>query len=119
MSQPDRNCRKCNAPLLFAPNIETAKMVPLDTRSAVYLVYVDDKGVRRAWDLNDLLATDAGAIALKMADGALKPLKVLGVHVTHFATCPKATEFSKQDGKPPGLFGKDQPRTGMSDVGRR
>ena len=89
-----RPCRACRCPMLLAPSVESGKQLPLDRRAPVYLVYRAADGSEKAWDVNSLLAT-AGEMYLRTADG-LKKMDVIGVHVSHFATCPAAGSFSKK-----------------------
>ena len=63
-----RRCRGCNKTLLFAKTSE-GKIIPLDLSAPVYKLETDMTGVMVA------VRVDA--------------------YVTHFASCPKADEFSK------------------------
>lgn len=63
-----RPCRACGAPLLFVQDAE-GKTHPLDTRSPTFRVERDLAG--------DEIAVRSDAM------------------VSHFATCPKASDFSK------------------------
>ena len=88
----NRPCSRCRCPLTFAPNVETGKTIPLDTRASIYAVFPGEDGRLIAWDINLLLRT-AGELHLVTAGGS-KRLDVRGVFVTHFATCPHAGQFS-------------------------
>lgn len=71
-------CKSCGAPIFFAKNCENAKVVPLDLRPPVYRL-------------------DAGGNALR-ANVAQKDLEDVtpGAYVSHFATCPNASQHSKR-----------------------
>ena len=73
-----RNCKSCNRPLLFAKTPE-GKIIPLDTVAPIYIF--DPK-------------TNTCEQADNNIEGAVK------CYVTHFATCPKASEFSKKKTQP-------------------
>lgn len=64
-----RPCKACGRKLHFVKSGETGKLIPLDLEAQVYFV-TDDK------------------------DGTQVALKQAGVFVSHFQTCPKASEFS-------------------------
>lgn len=61
-----RKCKGCGAEIIWARN-ENGKMIPLDAKAPVYIIDPDnpDHCVRSNY-----------------------------AHVSHFATCPKANEFS-------------------------
>jgi hypothetical protein len=69
-----RPCRQCGCPLVFAEG-PNGKAIPLDTRSPTYWVTKDGKAERAE-----------------------------GVFVSHFTTCPKASDFSARK-KSPGSAG--------------
>lgn len=62
-------CRGCGARIIWAKNPATGKMIPLDPRPPVYLV------------------TEEGAMRANGKEGE-------AYYVSHFATCPKANQFS-------------------------
>jgi hypothetical protein len=64
-----RPCKGCGAPLLLLKSSD-GKVIPMDLRSPVFVVGKDMTGTEVA-----MRATDA--------------------FVSHFATCPKANDFSK------------------------
>lgn len=98
MSESNRPCRKCDAPLLFAENAASGKLVPLDTRAQVFVVYRRRDGSKVAWSAKDVL--DSGVTVRRDAGGgATEDLVAEGVYVTHFATCPHAGDFSKAAGE--------------------
>lgn len=75
---PTTPCRQCGKPLVFGKTAD-GKLIPMDPRPPCYRAGGGDffgKGVTAE--------------------------RVLDVHVTHFATCPKAAHFSKgKDGVSP------------------
>lgn len=62
------NCKGCGKPIIFVNN-KAGKLVPLDVRAPVYEVKKDFSGS----EVCDL---------------------VENIYVSHFATCPKANDFS-------------------------
>lgn len=68
---PPRACRACGCPIEFVPG-PNGRLLPLDLRAEVYRIQNVD-GVRRA-------------VPLKGEED---------VFVTHFRSCPKASDFSK------------------------
>lgn len=65
-------CKKCNMEIIFATN-QNGKLIPLDAKAHVYKLVNAERCER-----------------------------VENHHVTHFATCPWATHFSKQSKKSGG-----------------
>ena len=64
-------CKGCGKPILWARLIpDGSKMIPLDTRPAIY----------------ELTSAITGEVTCARADARFA--------VSHFATCPKANEFS-------------------------
>jgi hypothetical protein len=63
-----RPCKKCDVKIAFA-RTSTGKMIPLDMRAPVYRIVE--------------------------GDGEMQAERVDDCFVTHFATCPAATSFSK------------------------
>lgn len=73
--EPSRPCKRCEAGVVFVTNERTGREVPLDTRRhPVFFVTFTPEGL---------------AIATPIA----------GAYVSHFATCPHASEFSKRNRK--------------------
>lgn len=64
-----RPCKKCGCPLMFVTG-PSGKVIPLDIRTKVYVVSKDMLGNATAQPAPDH-------------------------HVSHFATCPAASSFSK------------------------
>lgn len=71
-------CRGCARPIVFARTAD-GKTIPLDPRPPIYLVTQVDGEASAVRDT--LITTTDGAETSHM--------------VTHFATCPKAAEFSR------------------------
>lgn len=69
-----RECRGCGRPLIFAPT-DDGKIVPLDPSPPVYELVTDLAGKQTA-------------------------VRVKDTFVSHFATCPRASEFGTAR-KPP------------------
>lgn len=91
----DRPCKACAAPLKFVRQADGEKIVPLDPRAPVFVVFHNKEGQRLCWNMREFLQS-VGIVAFKRADGTLEAMdNIEGVYVSHFATCPKATEFSK------------------------
>lgn len=65
-------CRGCGKPIVFAENTQTGKMIPLDARSVCY--------VAQEWEGKIICASSEAMIS-------------------HFATCPKAADFSHKKEK--------------------
>ena len=86
-----RPCNLCAFPLVFAPNAETGKKVPLDARSPVYALLRTPAGFSaipaKKWLWN------AQRLDAEAAKGQLD--SVAGFHVTHFSTCKFADHFNK------------------------
>ncbi len=74
-------CRGCGAPLVWARNEEGA-WIPLDPKPAIY----------RLMAKTDLFG---GHEVLAERQLSAKGHTVGGFAVTHFATCPKASDFSR------------------------
>jgi len=66
---PDRRCRSCGVPIKFLVNRATGRKIPVDLKAAVYCL--EDDG---------------------------KLTKVDGYYVSHFSTCPQATQHTKKGG---------------------
>lgn len=66
----EARCRGCKAPIIFAVT-EQGRTIPLDVRAPTYRVKQED-------------------------DGTLRAQRTRGVLVSHFATCPKASAFSRR-----------------------
>jgi hypothetical protein len=69
-----RDCRLCGCPLGFGETAD-GKWIPLDLRSPVYVVI------------------ESGAKS--------RAVRNMNTYVTHYATCPQASEFSKKKQAPP------------------
>lgn len=80
-------CKGCGRPILWA-KLAKGSSVPLDPKPATYIV-VEDGGEYHAMRPADLLA--------EANDHRFPP--VVGVYVSHFATCPKADLFSSSGKK--------------------
>lgn len=65
-ARAQRSCRACGAPLFFAKG-PNGKLIPLDMKAPVYRLSPLTETCERATDC----------------------------HVSHFCTCPKASQFSK------------------------
>jgi hypothetical protein len=76
----DRPCKRCRAPLYFATS-PTNRTLPLQAVRNVYVIELDDHGVAQA-----------------------KPLERGRYYVSHYETCPYASEFTK----PPRVW-KEEP----------
>lgn len=68
---PTTPCKGCGRPIVWARNTQTEKRVPLDPKPVCYVVQEFD---------GELICGPVTAM------------------VTHFATCPKASDFSKGGG---------------------
>ena len=77
-------CRGCGAPIVWAKGTEGGA-IPLDPRAIVYDVVEETDGTLRARKVQRALRGD-------MKNGHA---------VSHFATCPKANEFSRSAPKVP------------------
>lgn len=66
---PTVPCKGCGKPIVFAENTQTGKMIPLDARAVVYAA--------QEWE-GKLVCAPSSAM------------------VSHFATCSKASDFSKK-----------------------
>jgi hypothetical protein len=78
------SCRSCNAPVLWVATA-TGKQMPIDA------IPVPDGNI--------ILDTDR--IAHVLPDAAQPPPDVLR-YVSHFATCPNATQHRRREGRPAG-----------------
>lgn len=81
-------CRGCGKPIIWGMT-DDGKKIPLDPRAPVYVVRLMNDG------------TYGCQRAPKFEEGQLTPVGL----VSHFATCPKANEFSsgrKRVGAPGG-----------------
>ncbi len=74
-------CRGCGAPMIWG-QMEDGTWVPLDPKPAVY----------RLVEFTDLFA---GAVAKAVRQPAAQLGVAGGFAVSHFATCPKASDFSR------------------------
>lgn len=70
----EARCRGCKAPIIFAVT-EQGRTIPLDVRAPTYRVKQEDDGT---------------------LPGTLRAQRTRGVLVSHFATCPKASAFSRR-----------------------
>lgn len=96
-----RKCRLCSVPLAMvvklpkidAPPDAKPTVIPLDTRAPVYVVWMDSQGREWCRPVKDWLweLLNAGVDEL---DALLNG--VSGVHVTHYASCPAASSFSRK-----------------------
>lgn len=71
-----RPCRACGKEIIFVTNQRTGKSVPLDVASRLHI-----------YELLD--AAEGGDIAEPIGSSQ-------EVYVSHFLTCPKASEFSRK-----------------------
>jgi hypothetical protein len=97
---PRTPCSACGKPVVFAsrPNGSRA---PLDPRAQVFLV-TRRGGMPFATTFKEFQAK-AVSITVKMEDGSTETYPasaILSLMVTHFATCPKGSQFSGQNKQP-------------------
>jgi len=69
MNKAKGKCRGCGKDIIFAKNSDGKGIIPLDPRPAVYQV-------------------------IEQPDGSAVAVRDKNYMVTHFATCPKASDFS-------------------------
>jgi len=74
-------CQGCGKPIVFAKNSETGKLIPLDPKALVY-----------HYNGGDL-------------DGEFEVHRLTSAWVSHFATCPNASQFSGKNRKAPSKEG--------------
>ena len=94
-----RKCRLCETEMLFAENVETGKVVPLDTEAPAFIAYRDNRGKvmcrpfkKWAWDLIQ-------AVGKYGTEPERLESLVMGVesaYVSHFSTCPEAEAFRRK-----------------------
>ena len=70
-------CKGCGKPIVWGQEIGTGTKIPLDPRAPVYAPIQEN------------------------IDGTVRVARHAAAMVTHFATCPKATDFSRSK-KPAG-----------------
>jgi hypothetical protein len=92
----DRPCRACQRPLIFAPNVDGGKMVPIDIRTPTYFVVRDDRapGGRFAWTWREFFWRIGQMNERDTAAAMSQLVDVEACGPTHFATCSHARDFS-------------------------
>lgn len=91
-------CGGCGKDIIWAIRDKTGAKIPLDPKAQVFFVG-RHSGEVKAHTLREFQERVV-SINVKLPDGSIvtRPVDgILGVFVTHFATCPKAREFSQRN----------------------
>lgn len=93
-----RPCKKCNGRIVFAMNDKTGRVVPLDGRADVFVLFRTPGSSEQETacrSVSDMVR--AGFVLSRLdAAGALEVVEPVGFHVSHFATCTNPEMFSRR-----------------------
>lgn len=98
-----RPCEKCSKDVAFVVNVNTGRAGPIATKDTVYCVFLPAVATAAGVTFRAMTAKDLSASGGRIVfpDGREIPLADVVFHVSHYATCPSASYFSKNGGMRP------------------